>query len=187
MTTSQPPSADVVFDTLFAYQRSAALKAAHDLDLFSVIDDGANTASAAATRCGASERGIRILCDYLGSRTTSTISLAPCSAAAWPPRAAFEVEFGAGYDVVVSGVGNGCDETGGRVVILEMVPNPDRVTPVVAGPVQPYDAGRDACVIEVVQEVYSAQPDGARVHRMTHVRVPRADPSPRECWTRRNC
>ena len=49
MTTSQPPSADVVFDTLFAYQRSAALKAALDLDLFSVIDDGANTAVAAAT------------------------------------------------------------------------------------------------------------------------------------------
>ena len=65
MTTSQPPSADVVFDTLFAYQRSAALKAALDLDLFSAIDEGANTAAAAAGRCGASERGIRILCDYL--------------------------------------------------------------------------------------------------------------------------
>ena len=51
--TAQPPSADVVFDTLFAYQRSAALKAALDLNLFSVIDDGANTAAAAATghRC----------------------------------------------------------------------------------------------------------------------------------------
>ena len=38
MPTPQPPSADVVFDTLFAYQQSAALKAALDLDLFSVIE-----------------------------------------------------------------------------------------------------------------------------------------------------
>ena len=86
MTTSQPPSADVVFDTLFAYQRSAALKAALDLDLFSVIDDGANTAAAAATRCGASERGIRILCDYLTTldlleKSGSTYQLPPTSAA----------------------------------------------------------------------------------------------------------
>jgi hypothetical protein len=50
----------------FSQQRSTALKAALDLDLFSVIDDGANTAAGAATRCGASERGIRILCDYPG-------------------------------------------------------------------------------------------------------------------------
>ena len=48
MSTTQPPSAEVVFDTLFAYQRSAALKTALDLDLFSAIDDGANTAAAAA-------------------------------------------------------------------------------------------------------------------------------------------
>ena len=86
MTTSQPPSADVVFDTLFAYQRSAALKAALDLDLFSVIDDGANTAAAAADRCGASERGIRILCDYLTTldlleKSGSMYQLPPTSAA----------------------------------------------------------------------------------------------------------
>ena len=43
MPTPQPPSADVVFDTLFAYEQSAALKAALDLDLFSVIEDGAST------------------------------------------------------------------------------------------------------------------------------------------------
>jgi len=67
MATTEAPSADVVFDTLFAYQRSAALKAALDLDLFSHIEDGANTAAAAAARCGASERGVRILCDYLAT------------------------------------------------------------------------------------------------------------------------
>jgi 2-polyprenyl-3-methyl-5-hydroxy-6-metoxy-1,4-benzoquinol methylase len=61
------PSADVVFDTLFAYQRSAALKSAIDLELFTAVDDGARTASAIAKRCGASERGVRILCDYLST------------------------------------------------------------------------------------------------------------------------
>jgi SAM-dependent methyltransferase len=86
MTTPQPPSADVVFDTLFAYQRSAALKAALDLDLFSAIDDGADTAAAAAGRCGGSERGIRILCDYLTTielleKTDGTYRLRPDSAA----------------------------------------------------------------------------------------------------------
>jgi ubiquinone/menaquinone biosynthesis C-methylase UbiE len=67
MTTLTMPSADVVFDTLFAYQRSAALKAAIDLDLFTAIDDGEKTTPAMATRCGASERGMRILCDYLST------------------------------------------------------------------------------------------------------------------------
>ena len=59
------PSADIVFDTLFAYQRSAALKSAIELDVFTAIDEGAGTASAIAQRSGATERGIRILCDYL--------------------------------------------------------------------------------------------------------------------------
>ena len=86
MTTTEAPSADVVFDTLFAYQRSAALKAALDLDLFSAIEDGANTAAAAAARCGASERGVRILCDYLTTidllgKSGSTCTLPPTSAA----------------------------------------------------------------------------------------------------------
>jgi len=66
MTATQAmPSADVVFDTLFAYQRSAALKSAIELGLFTAIDEGARTSSALAKRCGASERGTRILCDYL--------------------------------------------------------------------------------------------------------------------------
>ena len=32
------PSPDIVFDTLFAYQRSAALKSAIDLEVFTAID-----------------------------------------------------------------------------------------------------------------------------------------------------
>ena len=43
MATVAMPSAEIVFDTLFAYQRSAALKSAIDLDLFTLIDDGATS------------------------------------------------------------------------------------------------------------------------------------------------
>jgi SAM-dependent methyltransferase len=67
MGTPTMPSADIVFDTMFAYQRSAALKSAIDLDVFTAIDGGDKTTSAIATRCGASERGTRMLCDYLST------------------------------------------------------------------------------------------------------------------------
>ncbi|HEX4347809.1 MAG TPA: class I SAM-dependent methyltransferase [Vicinamibacterales bacterium] len=59
------PSPEIVFDTLFAYQRSAALKAAIDLEVFTAIDEGAQTAAGIAKKSGSAERGIRILCDYL--------------------------------------------------------------------------------------------------------------------------
>ncbi len=65
MATVAMPSAEIVFDTLFGYQRSAALKSALDIDLFTSIDESVASPQALATRCGASERGIRILCDYL--------------------------------------------------------------------------------------------------------------------------
>jgi 2-polyprenyl-3-methyl-5-hydroxy-6-metoxy-1,4-benzoquinol methylase len=41
------------------------MKAAIELDLFSAIGEGHNTASQIAVHCDASERGTRILCDYL--------------------------------------------------------------------------------------------------------------------------
>jgi ubiquinone/menaquinone biosynthesis C-methylase UbiE len=65
MSTDTTPSPGVVFDTLLAYQQSAALKSAIELELFTAIDEGAQTISAIAKRCGASERGTRILCDFL--------------------------------------------------------------------------------------------------------------------------
>jgi ubiquinone/menaquinone biosynthesis C-methylase UbiE len=55
----------VVFDTLLAYQRSAALRAAIELDLFTAIGEGNHDVPSLAKRCSASERGMRILCDYL--------------------------------------------------------------------------------------------------------------------------
>ena len=67
-TSPQPadvPNPQLVWDTLNAYQRTAALRAAIDLDLFTAIGGGNNTAAALALACTASERGIRILCDYL--------------------------------------------------------------------------------------------------------------------------
>jgi hypothetical protein len=63
MTTDTPhPSPDLFFDTVQAYQRTAALRAAIDLDLFSIIGAAAQTVSTIAAQCHASERGILILC-----------------------------------------------------------------------------------------------------------------------------
>lgn len=59
------PNPGVIFETLNAYQRSMALKAAIDLDLFTAIAGGSQTAGAIAVAAGASPRGVRILCDYL--------------------------------------------------------------------------------------------------------------------------
>lgn len=68
MTTALEPAnvtPERIFETLNAYQKTAALKTAIELDIFSAIADGATTRAAIAKRCQASERGIRILCDYL--------------------------------------------------------------------------------------------------------------------------
>ena len=59
------PSPEVIFETLQAYQRSAALRAAIELDLFRFIGKGPQDAASLAKSCSASERGIRILCDFL--------------------------------------------------------------------------------------------------------------------------
>lgn len=50
---------------LLAFQQTAALHAAIELDLFRCIGEGIRNAKSLAGRCSASERGIRILCDYL--------------------------------------------------------------------------------------------------------------------------
>jgi SAM-dependent methyltransferase len=54
-----------LFATLAAYQRTGAFKAAIDLDLFTAIGEGNDSTAALASRCGAAERGVRILCDTL--------------------------------------------------------------------------------------------------------------------------
>jgi ubiquinone/menaquinone biosynthesis C-methylase UbiE len=59
------PNPALVFETLTAYQRPAALRAAIDIDLFRAIGERPTDAATLAARCGASHRGVRILCDYL--------------------------------------------------------------------------------------------------------------------------
>jgi hypothetical protein len=56
---------ELTYETLNAYQRTAALKAAIELDIFTAIGEGTNTAPLLAERCQGTERGVRILCDYL--------------------------------------------------------------------------------------------------------------------------
>lgn len=63
--TQKQPSPALVFETLNGYQRTQALKAGIELELFTAIGEGNNTAKTIAERCGASERGTRILCDFL--------------------------------------------------------------------------------------------------------------------------
>lgn len=61
-------SADLFMDAVLAYQQTAAIKAALELDLFAEIAKGNATAESLAQATGASVRGIRILCSYLTVR-----------------------------------------------------------------------------------------------------------------------
>ncbi|MBZ5575300.1 MAG: methyltransferase domain-containing protein [Acidobacteriia bacterium] len=88
---TQSASPELVFDTLLAYQRSAALRAAIELDLFRAIGEGLGDVAAIARRCSASERGVRILCDYLAvigflSKQDGRYHHTPTSAAFLDPR-----------------------------------------------------------------------------------------------------
>jgi len=67
MSTSaaQQPSPQLFFQTINAHQRTEALKAAIELEVFTAIGEGNTNAAEIAKRCQASERGMRILCDYL--------------------------------------------------------------------------------------------------------------------------
>ena len=62
---AQQPSPVLFFQTINAYQRTEALKAAIELEVFTAIGEGNVTADKIAERCKASERGTRILCDFL--------------------------------------------------------------------------------------------------------------------------
>lgn len=62
---SAQPSPMLFFETIRGYQSAFALKAAVELDLFGAIAKAGRTVPEIANRCAASERGIRVLCDYL--------------------------------------------------------------------------------------------------------------------------
>jgi len=67
MSTSaaQQPSPQLFFQTINAHQRTEALKAAIELEVFTAIGEGNTTAADIAKRTGAAEKGIRVLCDFL--------------------------------------------------------------------------------------------------------------------------
>lgn len=65
MRGQEKPSPDGIFEAITAYQKTAAMKAAIDLDVFTQLAAGAADAAEVAKRCGVAERGARILCDYL--------------------------------------------------------------------------------------------------------------------------
>lgn len=60
-----PLTPDVVFENLHAFQSTFVLKAAIELDVFRAISEGSGDVASIARHASASERGIRILCDYL--------------------------------------------------------------------------------------------------------------------------
>ena len=64
-TVGHEPNPLLIFDALNAFQRSTALKAAIELELFTHIGAGAGNAAEIAKRADASEKGIRILCDFM--------------------------------------------------------------------------------------------------------------------------
>ena len=62
---TRQPTPQLFFQTISAYQNTEALKAAIELEVFSAIAEGSQTPEAISKKCRASERGIRILCNYL--------------------------------------------------------------------------------------------------------------------------
>jgi len=66
-TQTQPggPTPQLFFQTANAYQRTQALKAAIELDLFTAIGEGKDDVDTLAQRCHAAARGVRILADYM--------------------------------------------------------------------------------------------------------------------------
>src|ERR1039457_233681 len=65
MNNAAPPNPGLVMEMVQAHQRTAALKAAIELDVFRAVGDGPGDVASIARHCSASERGTRILCDFL--------------------------------------------------------------------------------------------------------------------------
>ena len=67
MSTSaaQQPSPQLFFQTINAHQRTEALQAAIELEVFTAIGEGNTTVPEIAKRCQTSEKGMRVLCDFL--------------------------------------------------------------------------------------------------------------------------
>jgi ubiquinone/menaquinone biosynthesis C-methylase UbiE len=64
-STTNRPTPERIFALMNAFQHTEALKTGIELGVFSAIGAGANTPALLAAKTGASERGLRILCDFL--------------------------------------------------------------------------------------------------------------------------
>ena len=64
-TSGAPLTPAIVFENLQAFQKTFALKAAIELDVFRAVGEGPGDVASIAGHAKASERGIRILCDFL--------------------------------------------------------------------------------------------------------------------------
>src|ERR1700726_514474 len=60
---TQQPTPQLFFQTINSYQRTEALKAAIELEVFTAIGEGNSAVPEIAKRCQTSERGMRILCE----------------------------------------------------------------------------------------------------------------------------
>jgi hypothetical protein len=63
--TNAPLTPTIVFENLQAFQKTFALKATIELDVFRAVGEGPGDVASIARHAKASERGIRILCDFL--------------------------------------------------------------------------------------------------------------------------
>src|SRR6185369_7590249 len=65
MQQTAPLSPEPFWEAMTGFQRSAAIKAAVELEIFTKIGEGSKTAETIAGDCSAAPRGVRILCDSL--------------------------------------------------------------------------------------------------------------------------
>ena len=64
-SSPQQPTPERFFGAINAYEQTEAIKTAVELEVFTAIAEGNTSAAAIANHCGASERGVRVLCDFL--------------------------------------------------------------------------------------------------------------------------
>jgi ubiquinone/menaquinone biosynthesis C-methylase UbiE len=63
--TGNEPNPLLIFDALNGFSRATALKAAIELEIFTLIGAGVVTAAELAKRAQSSQKGMRILCDFM--------------------------------------------------------------------------------------------------------------------------
>lgn len=185
---NSPPDPGVILDALCAFQLTEALKGAIELDVFTHIAAGAVTASAIAERAKASERGVRILCDYLTIRgflgkDDGRYSCSPTAAVFLDRRSPAYIGSMANFlahDRVVKSYRNlaGAVRKGGTVVTSTVSPN-DPVWVEFARSMAPFIGMVAGVVAPLVATPGRAQKvlDVAAGHGMFGLRVAQANPS----------